>query len=346
MKKKCLLLLAGSLFVYQLTNAQTKTVTVDANDALNNNTKIVAQTSVGQSFFTGHQIGAGYYYPAGIFRAITDNNNNAANYYFDGITNGATNFSVRADGQGYFAGNLGIGNSNPDAKLTVFSSAGLGSVAKNFVLVSSVGGASGANNFKNNIWLVRNAAGGDWLTARLHDGISIDVSFLSPQTNTRTWWERDPNQDVQSWGTSANTYMTIVQGNVGIGITNPQNKLDVNGTIHTKVVKVDMTGWGDYVFKPDYRLLSLSALKTYIDQNRHLPEIPSATEIENKGLDIGEMNKLLMKKVEELTLYLIEKDKQDHVRDVAAKVKDKQLASLQKQINELKKSQAAYSAKK
>ncbi|WP_121811969.1 hypothetical protein [Mucilaginibacter kameinonensis] len=309
MKIFSLLLLAGSLFMVCSANAQTKTVTVDANDVLNNNTKIVAQTSSGQVFFTGHQIGTGYYYPAGIFRAITDNNNNAANYYFDGITNGTTNFSVRADGQGYFAGNLGIGNSNPDAKLTVYSPIPLGGVAKNAVLVSSIGGTSGTNYFKNNLWLVRNSAGSDWVTARLHDGISIDVSFLNPQTNTRTWWERDPNQDVQSWGTSANTYMTIVQGNVGIGITNPANKLDVNGTIHSKSVLIDLNGWADYVFKPTYQLRPLTEVKTFIDQHKHLPEIPSEQEIVKDGLNLGEMNKLLMKKIEELTLYLIEKDK-------------------------------------
>jgi hypothetical protein len=95
-------------------------------------------------------------------------------------------------------------------------------------------------------------------------------------------------------------------GNVGIGVINPQNKLDVNGTIHSKSVLIDLNGWSDYVFKQGYPLRPLSEVKAYIDQNQHLPEIPSEQEMEKNGLNVSEMNKLLVKKVEELTLYLIE----------------------------------------
>lgn len=333
MKIQSFFLLTVGVLALAAANAQTKTVTVDANDALNNNTKIVAQTSIGQSFFVGHQLGNTYSYPgAGIFRAWTDQPVGSANFYYDGVTNGAINFSVRADGQGYFAGNLGIGNSSPDAKLTVFSPVVLGGIAKNATLISSVGGTSGANNFKNNLWIVRNSAGNDWTTARLHDGISIDISFLNPQTNTRTWWERDPNQDVQSWGTSANTYMEIVQGNVAIGTLDPKGyKLAVNGSVIATSMTVKLnSAWPDYVFKPTYQLPSLTEVKTYIDQNQHLPEIPSAQEIAKDGQNLGEMNKLLLKKVEELTLYLIEKDKELHNQQ-------QQITQLNKQFKKILK---------
>jgi hypothetical protein len=87
------------------------------------------------------------------------------------------------------------------------------------------------------------------------------------------------------------------------------NKLAVAGGIIGESVTVKLNGyWPDYVFKPTYQLRPLTEVKEYIDQNRHLPEIPSAEEIAKEGLNLGEMNKLLMKKVEELTLYLIEKD--------------------------------------
>ncbi|MHB8209029.1 hypothetical protein [Mucilaginibacter sp.] len=95
---------------------QTTTLTEDVNGNLNT-AKVVAATSAGQIFFTGHQIGSGYYFPVGgIFRAITDSPNGPGNYYYDGVTNGTLNFSVRADGQGYFAGNVGIGTASPVAQ--------------------------------------------------------------------------------------------------------------------------------------------------------------------------------------------------------------------------------------
>ena len=76
--------------------------------------------------------------------------------------------------------------------------------------------------------------------------------------------------------------------------------------------------------------MPLADLKTYINKNQHLPEVPTAEQVKKDGINLGEMNTLLMKKVEELTLYLIEKDKQD-------KVKEDKLQSQQQQIDELKK---------
>ena len=101
------------------------------------------------------------------------------------------------------------------------------------------------------------------------------------------------------------------QGKVGIGTTTPDEKLTVKGKIHTQEVKVDMAGplVPDYVFAPDYDLKPLSEVAQYIKENMHLPEIPSAKEIETDGLYLAEMNMKLLKKIEELTLYLMEQDK-------------------------------------
>ncbi|URC13603.1 hypothetical protein [Flavobacterium sp. B183] len=98
-------------------------------------------------------------------------------------------------------------------------------------------------------------------------------------------------------------------GNVGIGTETPKEKLSVNGNIRSKEVKVETVNWPDYVFEEDYKIKSLEDLEKYIETNRHLPEVPSAKEISDNGLELGEMNKTLMKKVEELTLYLIEQNK-------------------------------------
>ncbi len=108
-------------------------------------------------------------------------------------------------------------------------------------------------------------------------------------------------------------------GNVGIGTKNPRAKLAVNGDILAKSIRVNTssTCWPDYVFEKDYNLMSLRDLESYIAKNKHLPGIPSASEIDAKNeVDLGEMNALLLEKVEELTRYIID---------------------LQKQIDELKK---------
>lgn len=107
-------------------------------------------------------------------------------------------------------------------------------------------------------------------------------------------------------------------------------RIGANGTTYAKAISVQASGWPDYVFKPSYQLPALSDVKSYIDQNRHLPESPPAEEVEKNGLNVAEMNKLLMKKVEELTLYLIDNDKKD-------KEKDKQLEELRNRVAELEK---------
>jgi hypothetical protein len=105
--------------------------------------------------------------------------------------------------------------------------------------------------------------------------------------------------------------ITMLQGGkVGIGTTTPDEKLTVNGVAHATRVKVDLTVPGpDYVFEKSYTLPTLKEVQSYIDENKHLPEVPSAIEMESKGIDVGEMNMLLLKKVEELTLYVLDQNK-------------------------------------
>ena len=99
-------------------------------------------------------------------------------------------------------------------------------------------------------------------------------------------------------------------GNVGIGTSNPDAKLAVNGTVHSKEVLVDLDGWPDYVFANDYHLQPLEKVEEFINQNNHLPEIPSEAEVLENGINLGEMDAKLLQKIEELTLYLIEQNKE------------------------------------
>ncbi|MEO5592289.1 MAG: hypothetical protein ABIR15_20620 [Chitinophagaceae bacterium] len=110
---------------------------------------------------------------------------------------------------------------------------------------------------------------------------------------------------ISGWG----LIMNVNTGNVGIGTLNPTEKLAVNGTIRTKEVIVD-SDWADYVFDKKYKLHPLDEVEKFIQINKHLPNIPSAKEIEDKGLHMGDVQKKMMEKIEELTLYVIELKKE------------------------------------
>lgn len=106
-------------------------------------------------------------------------------------------------------------------------------------------------------------------------------------------------------------------GNVGIGTVSPNAKLDVNGDANINgnlaVNSIKTHVWSiapDYVFDKDYKLASLNHVESYVNEHKHLPEIPSAKEIKDKGIDLAEMNMKLLRKVEELTLYSIEQHKE------------------------------------
>lgn len=98
-------------------------------------------------------------------------------------------------------------------------------------------------------------------------------------------------------------------GNVGIGTTSPGFKLDVCGTIRAKEIRVE-TGWCDYVFADDYKLRPLSEVESFINENKHLPDVTAGPIIEGEGLEVGKVSSQMIRKIEELTLYVIELQKQ------------------------------------
>jgi hypothetical protein len=141
------------------------------------------------------------------------------------------------------------------------------------------------------------------------------------------------------WSNSGSNNYLVLQpswGNTGVGTYTPNAKLHVNGTTGILVggnsarvatgysvsvdgkliaeeVKVQLsTSWPDYVFADDYQLMPLEELQKSIQQNKHLPNIPSAAEVTAaNGIDVGEMNRKLVEKVEELTLYILELNKKN-----------------------------------
>jgi hypothetical protein len=103
---------------------------------------------------------------------------------------------------------------------------------------------------------------------------------------------------------------------VGTGVSIPSGssyKMAVGGGIITEKIRVATNGspfWADYVFEPNFKLRTLSEVAQYIKLNKHLPDIPSTAEVTKNGIDLAETQALLLQKVEELTLYVIEQDKQ------------------------------------
>jgi hypothetical protein len=122
-------------------------------------------------------------------------------------------------------------------------------------------------------------------------------------------------------GTGANIILAPTSGNVGIGTWSPQYLLSVNGQIGAKDVIVTNAGWSDYVFQPGYRLQPLGEVNDYIQANRHLPDIPSESEVKEKGVSVAQMQTKLLAKIEELTLHMIRQDKENReLRERLAKL--------------------------
>ncbi len=217
---------------------------------------------------------------------------NAYSLFSESPTGSISNaFNIYASGTGknYFGGNVGIGTTTTYANLA-FSNT-VGNKIDLYYNTASIGDRYG--------FQVQNSE------MRIHSGAMGDASggitFGKQSTATFTENVRFTND-----------------GKVGIGTTSPGEKLEVNGNalidgeIYSKKVKVSTTpgNWPDYVFAPNYRLRSLSEVEAFIKANKHLPEVPSAREVEEKGQDLGDIQATLLKKMEEMTLYMIEMKKE------------------------------------
>jgi ABC-type taurine transport system ATPase subunit len=117
-------------------------------------------------------------------------------------------------------------------------------------------------------------------------------------------------------------------GQVGVNTTNVAAgfELSVNGqVICTELVVQEPGNWPDYVFSEDYELMPLEALEASIKENKHLPGVPTAAEVKDGGVSIGDMQKQMLEKIEELTLYVIEQNKR-------LKAQDEQIQSLRAEL--------------
>lgn len=105
---------------------------------------------------------------------------------------------------------------------------------------------------------------------------------------------------------SNGNFLIGANGKVGIGTISPTEKLEVNGTIRAKEIKLEATNWPDYVFEEGYELMPLEEVKIHIDQKGHLPGLKSAKEYQEQGVNMLDLNQQLLEKIEELTLYMLQ----------------------------------------
>ncbi len=211
-----------------------------------------------------------------------------------GLTMDAAPKMVIKDVTGY----VGIGTSNPLGKLQIQGTGGEQSQGQIHVVGNSESGPGDAyisfyeGSEPNSKWSVGVKDNGNAFS--ISHGLTMDAA--------------------------PKMVITDVTGNVGIGTSNPGSyKLAVKGKIRAEEIKVE-TGWADYVFKEDYDLPTLEEVEKHIQEKGHLINIPSSKEVEENGIQLGEMNKLLLEKIEELTLYTIKQQQETQLLKERLKV--------------------------
>lgn len=202
--------------------------------------------------------------------------------------------TIRNDGSAFFGGDVGIGTPTPDALLEL---SGSGTQLK----VDAVGAGSDAiiymdaardNGVNHNVAkIIADASTGDSNTTLNFDIVDGD----------NAGWNRTIT--IKATNGSLNT------GFVGIGTTSPTELLTVNGTAKAEEVIVVENVGADFVFEEDYALPELSEVEAHIKQHKRLPEIPSAEEMIEDGVKVGDLQMKLLQKVEELTLYILDQEK-------------------------------------
>jgi hypothetical protein len=309
--------------------------------------------SAGYSYFTGGNVGVGTTLPTATLdivgnKGTTDNRNFRIVYANGGAlagtelsglthlqselslsawtalyakqgTNSGTYAAVINGKSAFLNGNVGIGSSSPIATLDI-----KGSNALQPALNLDKTGTSGSS-----VELARfNAPGGSG---------SFNVALISAQTNGTN--SANSILSIKPIATNGMSWVeginVIAGGFVGIGTTDTKgNKLGVNGTIIANEITVKVYPWSDYVFADDYKLPSET--ENYIKQNKHLPDVPSAAEVEENGVKVGEMEAILLKKIEELTLLMIEQNKQLQEQLKVNKKQSEEMAELRQALNDLK----------
>lgn len=255
----------------------------------------------------------------------------------------------------YNQGNVGIGTNTPQASLHIYDPSGnwnkthlkIESTSGNYGGTTEIGRLYGsgliieqkaAANTPNRLLFRQSAYNAEerGLSISTYTTTNGNVDYTDIFSESSTMYIRAVD-DLYLRSNNGDLYLETVAGGkqvqlneygqLGIGTTNHidqgETKLTVKGRIHAKEVKVTATAGGaDFVFEDDYNLPKIEQVAEFIRENKHLPNIPSAKEMEQQGLDIGEMQIKLLQKIEELTLYVIDlKKENEEMQDDNAEMK-------------------------
>lgn len=140
-------------------------------------------------------------------------------------------------------------------------------------------------------------------------GIKIRMHLVNPTAIAPLQSGITLSSPVEGMGGIGRSYRNFSDARIGIGTTSPEHRLDIVGTARAHSILVNTQKTADFVFEPDYDLPTLDSIKTFIRENKHLPGIPSAKQMEKEGINVGDLQIDLLQKIEELTLHVIELDR-------------------------------------
>ncbi|MFT3750368.1 MAG: hypothetical protein QM768_18780 [Agriterribacter sp.] len=250
---------------------------------------------------------------------ITGSKNTSVGYFADVLSSGLSNATaIGAYAQVHTSNSLVLGSVNGINGATATVNVGIGTnapterlhVVGNQLLDGNLTFATGAESIQ---FANPGATPAPMMYMFTSGTVNTNRMVIAHSPSFPTWGlqyaDSGDQFDFLGAGSSRMT-VNLSTGNIGIGVTAPVYKLEVCGTIRAKEVRVE-TGWCDYVFEKDYKLRSIEELEKFVNDNKHLPGIAPASEVEREGLKVAEMNKAMMEKIEELSLYIIQLNKEN-----------------------------------